>query len=77
MEIGKETSRCGKEVTGLLHGLEKNGLTFLRREMQVFLVGYIIIEICEIFTVGDFPLSNKVRIVSPLNITTLGACLLE
>lgn len=34
------------------------------REMQVFLVGYIIIEICEIFTVGGFPLSNKVRIVS-------------
>jgi hypothetical protein len=34
------------------------------REMQVFLVGYILIEICEIFTVGKFPLNNKVRIVS-------------
>jgi hypothetical protein len=34
------------------------------REMQVFLVGYILIEICEIFTVGKFPLSSKVRIVS-------------
>ncbi|RDW83198.1 hypothetical protein BP5796_04689 [Coleophoma crateriformis] len=33
-----------------------------RREMQLFLVGYIIIEICEIFTVGEFPLSAKVRI---------------
>ncbi|CZR53805.1 related to export control protein CHS7 [Phialocephala subalpina] len=33
-----------------------------RREMQVFLVGYILIEICEIFTVGKFPLSNTVRI---------------
>ncbi|KAH6670014.1 chitin synthase III catalytic subunit [Halenospora varia] len=33
-----------------------------RREMQVFLIGYIIIEICEIFTVGLFPLSSKVRI---------------
>ncbi|EPE30887.1 hypothetical protein GLAREA_03854 [Glarea lozoyensis ATCC 20868] len=33
-----------------------------RREMQLFLLGYIIIEICEIFTVGRFPLSNDVRI---------------
>ncbi|KUJ08631.1 uncharacterized protein LY89DRAFT_335397 [Mollisia scopiformis] len=33
-----------------------------RREMQVFLVGYILIEICEIFTVGKFPLNNTVRI---------------
>ncbi|KAL7623952.1 hypothetical protein AAE478_005509 [Parahypoxylon ruwenzoriense] len=33
-----------------------------RREMQLFLLGYIIIEICEIFTVGEFPLSSTVRI---------------
>lgn len=33
-----------------------------RREMQLFLVGYIIISICEIFTVGEFPLSSTVRI---------------
>ncbi|KAI1376145.1 chitin synthase III catalytic subunit [Hypoxylon crocopeplum] len=33
-----------------------------RREMQLFLLGYIIIEICEIFTVGEFPLSETVRI---------------
>jgi hypothetical protein len=33
-----------------------------RREMQVFLAAYIIIEICEIFTVGKFPLNNKVLI---------------
>ncbi|KAK3671102.1 hypothetical protein LTR78_009063 [Recurvomyces mirabilis] len=32
-----------------------------RREMQFFLVGYIIIEICEIFTVGGFPLNGAVR----------------
>ena len=32
-----------------------------RREMQVFLIGYIIIEICEIFTVGGFPLDDAVR----------------
>lgn len=30
--------------------------------MQLFLVGYIVISICEIFTVGEFPLSSTVRI---------------
>lgn len=29
--------------------------------MQIFLLGYIIIEICEIFTIGGFPLSGTVR----------------
>ncbi|ETS77527.1 hypothetical protein PFICI_11401 [Pestalotiopsis fici W106-1] len=33
-----------------------------RREMQLFLLGYIIIEICEIFSVGEFPLNSTVRI---------------
>lgn len=33
-----------------------------RREMQLFLVGYIIIEICEIFTIGGFPLHGTIRI---------------
>jgi len=33
-----------------------------RREMQLFLIGYIIISICEIFTIGWFPLSGTVRI---------------
>ncbi|KAG8160568.1 hypothetical protein KVR01_010104 [Diaporthe batatas] len=33
-----------------------------RREMQLFLVGYIVMSICEIFTVGEFPLSSTVRI---------------
>lgn len=32
-----------------------------RREMQFFLVGYIIISICEIFTIGGFPLNGAVR----------------
>lgn len=32
------------------------------REMQLFLVGYVVISICEIFTVGEFPLSSTVRI---------------
>lgn len=30
--------------------------------MQLFLLGYILVEICEIFTVGAFPLSHKVRV---------------
>ncbi|EME48150.1 hypothetical protein DOTSEDRAFT_69928 [Dothistroma septosporum NZE10] len=32
-----------------------------RREMQIFLIGFIIIEVCEIFTVGGFPLDSTVR----------------
>ena len=36
------------------------------REMQFFLIGYIIISICEIFSVGAFPLNEKVRIVRVL-----------
>jgi hypothetical protein len=31
--------------------------------MQLFLAGYIVISICEIFTVGEFPLNERVRIV--------------
>ncbi|ROT39388.1 chitin synthase export chaperone [Sodiomyces alkalinus F11] len=33
-----------------------------RREMQLFLVGYLIISIAEVFTVGEFPLPDTVRI---------------
>ncbi|KAL4928294.1 chitin synthase export chaperone [Aspergillus undulatus] len=32
-----------------------------RREMQIFLFGFIVIEIAEIFTVGGFPLRDDVR----------------
>lgn len=46
----------------LLWRSERKQAAVGRREMQLFLVGYIIIEICEIFTVGKFPLSDKVRI---------------
>ncbi|QPG94560.1 hypothetical protein C2857_006377 [Epichloe festucae Fl1] len=34
-----------------------------RREMQLFLIGYILMSICEIFTVGEFPLNSTVRVV--------------
>jgi len=33
-----------------------------RREIQLFLLGYIILSICEIFTIGGFPLNNTARI---------------
>lgn len=36
----------------------------MHREMQLFLVGFIVISICEIFTIGGFPLSSAVRRVS-------------
>ncbi len=39
--------------------------------MQLFLVGYILIEIAEIFTVGLFPLEHKVQVVSKACIITL------
>lgn len=29
--------------------------------MQLFLVAFIVVEICEIFTVGGFPLDDSVR----------------
>lgn len=32
-----------------------------RREIQCFLFGYLIISLCEIFTVGGFPLNGAVR----------------
>jgi len=35
--------------------------SFIHREMQLFLLGFIIVEICEIFTVGGFPLDASVR----------------
>ncbi|KAL8950527.1 MAG: hypothetical protein Q9222_003437 [Ikaeria aurantiellina] len=32
-----------------------------RREFQLFLLGYIIIEICEIFTVGGLPMGSALQ----------------
>jgi len=46
----------------LLWRSERKKAAVGRREMQLFLLGYIIIEICEIFTVGEFPLNATVRI---------------
>lgn len=46
----------------LLLRSEKKRAAVGRREMQLFLIGFIIIEIAEIFSVGEFPLPSKVRI---------------
>ncbi|KAI3341268.1 chitin synthase III catalytic subunit [Ustulina deusta] len=46
----------------LLFKSEKKRAAVGRREMQLFLLGFIIIEIAEIFSVGEFPLSSTVRI---------------
>ncbi|KAK3062614.1 hypothetical protein LTR53_019284, partial [Teratosphaeriaceae sp. CCFEE 6253] len=45
----------------LLFKSERKKAAVGRREMQFFLMGYIIIEICEIFSVGGFPLNGAVR----------------
>ncbi|KAI9750804.1 MAG: hypothetical protein M4579_006305 [Chaenotheca gracillima] len=56
---------CGLAIVTslfLLWRSERKKAAVGRREMQLFLLGYIIIEICEIFTVGGFPLDRKVLI---------------
>ena len=62
--ITMEKGCRGKEVCYNLVFLERRPqLTLAYREMQLFLLGYILIEICEIFTVGGIPLPKDVRIV--------------
>lgn len=46
----------------LLLKSEKKKAAVGRREMQLFLIGYLIISICEIFSVGVFPLNETVRV---------------
>ncbi|KAF2878423.1 chitin synthase III catalytic subunit [Massariosphaeria phaeospora] len=45
----------------LLWRSERKKAAVGRREMQLFLLGYIIVEICEIFSIGGFPLDSAVR----------------
>jgi len=48
----------------------------LSREMQFFLMGYIVIEICEIFSIGWFPLNGEVRrVFSAVHIAAIVATL--
>lgn len=45
-----------------------------RREIQAFLLGYLLISICEIFSVGEFPLNDKVRLAfSAIHIGAIAA----
>ena len=44
----------------LLHRPGNEKLT-LNREMQLFLAGYVLVEICEIFSIGGFPLNSATR----------------
>ncbi|KAI9894627.1 MAG: hypothetical protein M1814_001983 [Vezdaea aestivalis] len=45
----------------LLWRSERKKAAVGRREMQLFLLGYMLVSLCEIFTVGGFPLDEKVR----------------
>ncbi|KAI1323809.1 chitin synthase III catalytic subunit [Xylariaceae sp. FL0255] len=57
---------CGIAIlvsAGLIFLSQRKRAAVGRREMQLFLLGYIIIEIAEIFTVGEIPgLKSSVRI---------------
>ncbi|KAK4228508.1 chitin synthase III catalytic subunit [Podospora fimiseda] len=45
-----------------------------RREMQVFLFGYFLISICEIFSIGEFPLNSTARLAfSAIHIGAISA----
>ncbi|KAG6005439.1 hypothetical protein E4U54_000339 [Claviceps lovelessii] len=49
--------------TLLLLRSERKRAAVGRREMQLFLIGYILISICQIFSIGEFPLNSTVRVV--------------
>jgi hypothetical protein len=66
MEIPNEEG-CRRQKVRTLSQAVESGADHERREMQLFLVGYMIVSICEIFTVGGFPLDSKVRIVRSLH----------
>lgn len=56
---------CGIAILAtffLLWRSERKKAAVGRREMQLFLLGYIIVSICEIFTIGGFPLNDSVRL---------------
>jgi hypothetical protein len=68
MEVRQETSRGGPKVSPSSSPVAICML-ILYREFQLFLVGYILIEICEIFSIGGFPLDSKVRMVKMHGLT--------
>lgn len=66
MEIGQKTS-CGRPKVCILPLVIVIQIANIPREFQLFLLGYIVVEICEIFSVGGIPLDRKVRIVCTLS----------
>ncbi|GAB1313265.1 hypothetical protein MFIFM68171_03475 [Madurella fahalii] len=68
---------CGAAVavtTVLLLRSERKRAAVGRREMQAFLLGYLIISICEIFSIGEFPLDPRVRLAfSAIHIGAISA----
>ncbi|KAK3899937.1 chitin synthase III catalytic subunit [Staphylotrichum tortipilum] len=68
---------CGVAIAasvGLLLRSERKRAAVGRREIQVFLLGYLLISICEIFSVGGFPISSKVRLAfSAIHIGAIAA----
>lgn len=42
--------------------------------MQLFLLTYIVISICEIFSVGGIPLNEDVRIVGAIQLSVTLLC---
>jgi hypothetical protein len=61
MEIRKERGRRGEKVYPIALVAFVSADAIVHREMQVFLVGYLLISLCEIFTVGGIPLDGDVR----------------
>lgn len=70
MEIESKAS-CGRPKVRVNDSVETvDRLIFVHREFQLFLAGYLVISLCEIFTVGglplDSPLQQRVVLVSTL-----------
>jgi hypothetical protein len=61
MAVTKKEGGCRQKVRNPRDCVKAMRLTE-SREMQLFLLGYIVISICEIFTIGGFPLNSTVRI---------------
>lgn len=65
VQVGSQTGGSRKEVRDKrLDEENRRGNADWSREMQIFLLAFIVVEICEIFSVGGFPLDAAVRKVS-------------
>lgn len=49
-------------VVALLALTQRRKAAVGRKEIQLFLIGYFILSLCEIFTIGGFPLDSTIRI---------------